>query len=463
MISAYPNYRDTDIPWIRRIPLDWKILKARRLFKKMERQIFSCDETVTCFRDGTVTLRKNRRTKGFTESLKEIGYQGIRKGDLVIHQMDAFAGAIGVSDSDGKSTPVYSACRPLRTDSVFYYAYLLREMARTRYILSLSKGIRERTCDFRFDTFSSLLLPVPSQEEQEQIVRFLDWQLSVIDRLIHKKRKLIILLDEQKKVIINTTFRFVSDSGSAAKHETSLSWMPYRFRFLFELRKGLSITKADLVANGVPCVNYGQIHSKYGYDLICNRDVLPNVPAKHLTINSDALVEKGDFVFCDTSEDLAGCGNCVLIRDLASTKLFAGSHTIIAHPVCKMDSSFLMYLFKCSGWRAQIQKNVNGIKVYSITQSILKRLSLNLPSLKEQAEIAQQLKLKLARLDSQTLKLEQEIRLFREYRTRLIADVVTGKIDIRGITVLASIPARSEKDERIKGFEEIDDAEASDE
>lgn len=74
----------------------------KNLYQKMQRPTSDTDEVVTCFRDGTVTLRKNRRTTGFTESLKEIGYQGIRKGDLVIHVMDAFAGSIGVSDSDGK-------------------------------------------------------------------------------------------------------------------------------------------------------------------------------------------------------------------------------------------------------------------------------------------------------------------------------------------------------------------------
>lgn len=67
---------------------------------------------MTCFRDGTVTLRKNRRLRGYTEATVEHGYQGIRKGDLVIHGMDAFAGAIGVSDSDGKGTPVYNVCQP---------------------------------------------------------------------------------------------------------------------------------------------------------------------------------------------------------------------------------------------------------------------------------------------------------------------------------------------------------------
>lgn len=110
------------------------------------------------------TLRSNRRTEGFTTALKEIGYQGIRKDDLVIHAMDAFAGAIGVSDSDGKSTPVYSACVPRRANTVdpTFYAYYMRHLALSGFLVSLAKGIRERSTDFRFNDFAELEVPFPN-------------------------------------------------------------------------------------------------------------------------------------------------------------------------------------------------------------------------------------------------------------------------------------------------------------
>ena len=155
--EPYPRYRDSGVPWLGPIPVHWKTERAKWLFRKMERSVRECDEVITCFRDGVVTLRKNRRLRGFTESLAEHGYQGIRRGDLVIHAMDAFAGAAGVSDSDGKGTSVYSVCSP-RNESVntHYYAFCVREMARSLWILALSKGIRERSTDFRFPTFAAL-------------------------------------------------------------------------------------------------------------------------------------------------------------------------------------------------------------------------------------------------------------------------------------------------------------------
>ena len=85
--SLFQLYKESAIPWVPVIPDHWEIKRAKSLFKKMERPVSDSDEVVTCFRDGTVTLRRNRRESGFTESLKEIGYQGIRPGDLVVSQI----------------------------------------------------------------------------------------------------------------------------------------------------------------------------------------------------------------------------------------------------------------------------------------------------------------------------------------------------------------------------------------
>ena len=121
-MNVYEKYMGSPLPWIEQIPAHWRLIRGKNLYEKMQRLVREQDDVVTCFRDGTVTLRKKRRTTGFTESLKEIGYQGIRKGDLVIHVMDAFAGAIGVSDSNGKGTPVYNVCKAKKNINNQYYA-----------------------------------------------------------------------------------------------------------------------------------------------------------------------------------------------------------------------------------------------------------------------------------------------------------------------------------------------------
>lgn len=195
--------KDSGIPWIGMIPRHWNIMRAKNMFRKEKRDVRPEDEVITCFRDGQVTLRKNRRTTGFTESFTEYGYQGIRKGDLVIHQMDAFAGSIGVSDSDGKGTSVYHCCTPKGKFDTRYYAFLIRIMAHSGFIQSLYRGIRERSSDFKFPVFGNQKLIVPPLDEQQAIVDYIETRLAKIDTYIANLQAEIDYLKEFKQRLIS--------------------------------------------------------------------------------------------------------------------------------------------------------------------------------------------------------------------------------------------------------------------
>jgi type I restriction enzyme S subunit len=119
--------------------------------------------------------------------------------------MDGFAGAIGVSDSDGKCSPVLSVCVPTKAHQVYtpYYGYLVRQLAVTDFINSLAKGIRERSTEFRYSEFSILELAVPPLDEQKQITAFLDYETAKIDALIEKQQQLIALLGEKRLAVIS--------------------------------------------------------------------------------------------------------------------------------------------------------------------------------------------------------------------------------------------------------------------
>lgn len=197
--------KPSGIPWIASIPAHWDIKRGKSIFQEVYRDVRPEDGTVTCFRDGEVTLRTNRRTTGFTESEKEIGYHGVRVGDLVIHQMDAFAGSIGISDSDGKCSPICIVCQQLHDDEadLGYYCQLLRVMAHSGFIQSLAKGIRERTTDFRYKTLVTQLFPVPPYQEQQEIAAYLDDKCGKIDAIIEKINAKIKRLKELKRSLIN--------------------------------------------------------------------------------------------------------------------------------------------------------------------------------------------------------------------------------------------------------------------
>ena len=436
--ATYDSYKDSGVDWLGAIPSDWEMEKAKWLFKKMERPVNPNDEIVTCFRDGQVTLRLNRRTEGFTNALKEHGYQGIRKGDLVIHQMDAFAGAIGISDSDGKSTPVYSACVPFNKNRVEskYYSYFLRNLAYLGFIESLAKGIRERSTDFRFSDFAKLMLPVPAISVQRKIVDFIDKNFAQIDQAIALKQQQIEKLNEYKQIVIQNAVTKglnpnapMKNSGVEWIGDVPEHWNVIRFRNAFRFNKGLNITKENLNdEQGILCLNYGEIHSKYGFEFIPNVHPLKFVDESYLKNNQKSLLNDGDFVFADTSEDIEGSGNFSYIN--GQDLVFAGYHTLIAKPKINFNSRFIAYVLDSSAFRNQVRLRVKGVKVFSITQAILKTTFIWLPTEQEQNEIVKYLDEKMQKFNNAKIAYQIQIDRLKEYKNILINQAVTGKIKI---------------------------------
>ena len=171
-MAGYKEYKDSGIPWLGEIPAHWDIERGKNILALLDRPVKDDDDVITCFRDGEVTLRKNRREDGFTLSLQEVGYQGIEPGDLVVHGMDGFAGSIGVSDSRGKATPVLNVMDSPHNKR--YLMYYLRMAAHNDVFLSLSTGIRVRSCDLRWNKLAVFPFVIPERSEQDAIVKYID-------------------------------------------------------------------------------------------------------------------------------------------------------------------------------------------------------------------------------------------------------------------------------------------------
>lgn len=192
--------KDSGVQWIGDTPAHWGVIRGKYILRYMQKPVRENDGVITCFRDGEVTLRSNRREDGFTMSDKEIGYQGIDVGDLVVHGMDGFAGAIGISDSRGKASPVLNV---LDTDQCKrYIMYYLRSMAYSDVFLALATGIRVRSCDIRWNKLAELSYPVPPLDEQNAIVKHIDSVLSKADAVIADKKAQLATLDEYIKSLI---------------------------------------------------------------------------------------------------------------------------------------------------------------------------------------------------------------------------------------------------------------------
>ncbi|EOZ0910325.1 TPA: restriction endonuclease subunit S [Klebsiella quasipneumoniae] len=213
------------------------------------------------------------------------------------------------------------------------------------------------------------------------------------------------------------------DSGVEWLGEIPGHWRLSKLRYQFAFGKGLTITKEHLQDEGIPCVNYGEVHSKYGFEVDPKIHTLKCVSDKYLKDNFNSLLFKGDIVFADTSEDIDGSGNFTQLVSDATT--FAGYHTIIARPFERNNSRFYAYLLDCIELRTQVQHAVKGVKVFSITQAILRNLSIWLPSKDEQEQIATFLDHETAKIDNLIEKQQQLIELLKEKRQAVISHAVT--------------------------------------
>ena len=425
-MQHYESYKPSGIQWVEKIPSHWGAERAKWLFDRMERPVRPEDDVVTAFRDGQVTLRTNRRTEGFTNAIQEHGYQGIRKGDLVIHAMDAFAGAIGVSDSDGKSTPVYAACVPRGEYPVnsYYYAYLLRYMAHSGYIESLSKGIRERSTDFRFAEFRELPLPIPEQDEQDRIVAFLDQKTAEIDSAIAKKERLIEILTEQRQTLINQSVTAGLDQ-TVPQHYSGVEWIgdiPSGWGVAPVTKYTRSIVDyrgktPEKVASGVFLVTAknikkGQIDYAASTEFVSEKDY-PKIMAR-------GLPEIGDLLF--TTE--APLGEVALVdrTDVA----FAQRIIKLRLDRDRLLPKFVVYAMSARYFQALLAREATGSTALGIKASKLHKLKIAAPSLGEQNRIVEYLDEAGAKIQEMQSRIQGEIENLRELKTNTVASCVTG-------------------------------------
>lgn len=199
-LNPNAEMKDSGIQWIGMMPSHWGCVRGKYILKYIQKPIREDDDVITCFRDGEVTLRSNRREDGFTIADKEIGYQGIDVGDLVVHGMDGFAGAIGISDSRGKASPVLNVLGTEQNKR--YIMYFLRSMAYSDVFLALATGIRIRSCDLRWNKLAELFYPIPPIEEQDSIVEYIDSVLAKANNVIATKKEQLSVLEAYKKSLI---------------------------------------------------------------------------------------------------------------------------------------------------------------------------------------------------------------------------------------------------------------------
>lgn len=422
--------KDSGIEWIKKIPVGWKIARGKNILKLMKRSPDTDDEVITCFRDGEVTLRKNRREEGFTFSDKEIGYQGIKKGDLVIHGMDGFAGAIGISNSDGKGSPVLVVCTTKENSR--YLMYYLRTLAMQDVFLALATGIRERSCDLRWNKIADLLFPVPEINEQYCIADYLDRKCSQIDDIIAKQQKIIEKLKEYKLSLITEAVTKGLNPDVPMK-DSGIEWIgkiPEHWNII-KLARIINSTQNGLTRRNLDKSD-GQIVLKL-------KNISANGEISYEYQNRIELTEKelntyslsdGDFLFVRVNGSKSLVGKCAVFHSIGETVAY-NDHIIRVKISNYCIERFLLYYLLSSSGKTEIDLHTStAAGQYTISGEGLRDVYLTLPLKDEQKQIVNYLDNKCEQIDFTIIKKQKLIEKLTDYKKSLIYEVVTGKKEV---------------------------------
>jgi len=361
-----------------------------------------------------VTARANRRTEGFTNAIQEIGYQGIRRGDLVIHSMDGFAGAIGVSDSDGKASPVVHAYSTANGVDARFFAYMLRTLARMGFVTSLARGIRERSTAFDSETFTSLRLPSPAFSTQCAIADYLDRETARIDALIAAKRRMVGLLDERDQIELS---RLVVPENCEMAH----------LRYFSTIQGGITVDASrDAGADAVirPYLRVANVQAGRLDLTEVTQIMVPLALAARSTLRKDdvLMTEGGDI-------DKLGRGT---VWGGGLEGCLHQNHIFAVRPDPRyLDSWYLALVTQSRHARAYFESTgVQSTNLASTSSSKILDLPVPVLPVQVQREIVAYWKQQAARTIGMVSALTHQMVLLNERRQALITAAVTGHLDL---------------------------------
>ena len=423
--------KDSGIEWIGEIPMGWNIQRGKNILSLLERPVLEDDGVITCFRDGEVTLRSKRREEGFTFSLQEVGYQGIEPGDLVVHGMDGFAGAIGISDSRGKATPVLNVMDSSQNKR--YLMYYLRCAAYCGLFLSLATGIRVRSCDTNWNKLKVIIYLIPPIEEQERITKFLDKELLHINSVIEQTRASIEEYKKLKQAVITQAVtkgirpdRPMKDSGVEWIGIIPESWHVAKLKYFASIRSGITLGKvypSEIKLVEYPYLRVANVQGSY-VDLtdVAMIKVTEEEAIKYRLKDGELLMTEGG------DRDKLGRGtvwHAQIDPCLHQNHVFAlrTNEKLLAEYVSNLSASFV--------GRDYFDVTANqSVHLASTNSTTIMNFTIPYPSTEEQKEIVDYLDDKTAKIDQMISGKMNLLSELDSYKKSLIYEYVTGKKEV---------------------------------
>jgi type I restriction enzyme S subunit len=433
-LRAYPEYKDSGVLWLGRIPAHWEVRASKRLFSQSGERARPEDEQLSATQAYGVILQSDFEERVGRKVVRIVSHLEKRKhvepDDFVI-SMRSFQGGLERAFARGAIRSSYVVLKPVDDVHVPYFAHLFKSHPYIQALRATSEFIRDGQ-DLTFANFSRVPLPIVPPDEQTAIANFLDSNAVKVRRFIRNRRRLIEVLNEQKQAIVNEAVSRGLDPNARLKPsgidwlgDVPEHWEVRNLRSLGRFSKGSGGSKDDDVPQGMPCIRYGHLYMYFDYTIESPRAFIDEKQA-----GSYGRSLYGDVLFTASGEDMAVIGKSA--ANLIEGQVCCGGDVIILRPRLPVVARFLGYA--TDSWSAASQKSQlgRGTTIKHIYEDQLKRVCIALPPLHEQSTIADHIEQLTSEIDTLIGRANDEIKLIQEYRTRLIADVVTGKVDVRG-------------------------------
>lgn len=435
--TAYPAYRQAKMPWLPSVPEHWDEQRAKVFFREVdERSRTGTEEQLSVSHLTGVTPRSQKKVTMF-KAESYTGHKLCRPGDIVINTLWAWMAALGAARHTGLVSPAYGVYRSHRPESFnpAYLDYLLRTRAYVAEYNCRSTGVRASRLRLYPNQFLDIPLIQPPRAEQDQIVAYLRAQDAHIARFIKAKRALIGLLNEQKLQIIDyavtrglDTLVTLKPSGIDWLGDVPAHWNIALLKHVAEARfSGVDKHSRDH-ETPVRLCNYTDV---YKNDVLTNGMELMQATATDAEILRLTL-RAGDVIITKDSETPDDIAVPAWVP-INLPGVICAYHLGLLRPVAgKITGEFLFRAIGSARVAEQFHMLATGVTRFALSKHDVKNAVIPLPPIDEQAAICCWIEDKCKPLNEAIQRSEDEIRLIREYRDRLIADVVTGQVDVRG-------------------------------
>ena len=411
-MKPYESYMDTpESHWYSKLPISWKSQKLRTLFG--ERRTIVSDKDYPALSVGGAGIVPQLKTAVKTNNGNN--RKLICAGDFAINSRSDRKGACGISEYTGSCSLIITVLRPHSELNNHFFHYLLRSHFFSEEFYRNGFGIVSDLWTTRWKNMRNIPAPVPPREEQEQIVRFLDWKVSAIDKLIATKEKQLSILKELLQAKIEKQLHAYPISNTL------------RLKQLGTFSKGGGFSRDNLVETETyPAILYGDIYTQYEY----KTSVIPH-HIDGIAYSASRKISKGDIVMAGTGETKDDIGKSILY--MGNQSVAVGGDVIIFHPNAKNNAEYLLYQLYSQAALKHRYISSKGDIIVHIYPTAIGNILITLPCVHDQKKAVKRINANIHRVNKTLHLLNEQISNLNELKTRLISDAVTGKIDVRSI------------------------------